>query len=128
MPRATVSLDPEDKVDLKTCPGAFVVLRRLSYGQKLQRSQQAAKMGMDLSKNKSTGHMSMDLLNRQSAYFDFKHCVAEHNLEGDNGEPLDFTNPRDVDRLDPRIGEEISTLIDKLNNFEEELDDDKGDS
>lgn len=127
MPRATVSLDPEDKVELKTCPGAYVVLKRLSYGQKLQRSQQAAKMGMELQKGKSSGHMSMDMLSRQSAYFDFRNCIAEHNLEGDNGEPLDFTNSKDVDRLDPRIGEEISIAIDKLNNFEEELDDAQGD-
>lgn len=127
MPRATVSLDPEDKVELKTCPGAYVILRRLSYGQKLQRSQQAAKMGMDLSKKKSA-HVSMDMLNREAAYFDFKLCVMDHNLEDENGGKLDLSSPGDVDRLDPKIGEEISSLIDKMNNFEEDLDDDQGNS
>lgn len=125
MPRATVSLDPEDKIELKTCPGAYVVLRRMTYGQKLQRSQQAAKMGMDL-KSKASAHVSMDMLNRQSAYFDFRLCIAEHNLEDENSALLDFANPKDVDRLDPRVGEEISAAIDALNNFEEELDDAQG--
>jgi hypothetical protein len=85
-------------------------------------------MGMDLKGKSNSGHMSMDLLNRQSAYFDFKLCIAEHNLEDENGSSLDLTNPRDVDRLDPRVGEEISAAIDKLNNFEEDLDDDEGNS
>jgi hypothetical protein len=50
------------------------------------------------------------------AQYEFQNCLVEHNLEDENGNTLSF--PQDMGRLNPRIGEEISSLIDKLNQFE----------
>lgn len=129
MPRATVSLDPEDKVELKTCPGGFVTLRRLSYGQKLERQQALTRTTMEVSGQRRQRNRSqkaqIDMLQRGATYYDYKNCVIDHNLEDDDGRKLDLTNPYDVDKLDPRVGEEISTKIDELNNFEEELEKDE---
>src|SRR5688572_5494995 len=43
MPRATVVLTPERR-DLETVEGGWVEIRRLSYGEKLQKDQEAMKM------------------------------------------------------------------------------------
>jgi hypothetical protein len=117
MPRATVDFNDITKHDLKSLPGAFVALRRLSYGQKLQRQSMAMEMQMLQKGREAEG--SFQIASEKVAQFDFKHCVVEHNLEDDNGAVLNFQNPVDVSRLDPRIGEEIGELIDGINNFEE---------
>lgn len=127
MPRATASLDPEDKVELKTCPGGFVVLRRLTYGQKLARSEHVGKLTVEMKTKRKGGTTGvMDMMQRASTLYDFKMCIVDHNLEDENGIKLDLTNPQAIDSLDPRIGEEISSLIDDLNNFEE--DEEEGNS
>lgn len=118
MPRATASQEPGDKVGLRTCPDGFVVLKRLTFGQKLQRQQQATKVSMELKRGKRDSKADLDMLQRQSTYFDFSMCVVDHNLDDENGQRLNLSSPVDVDRLDPRIGEEIANLIDDLNNFE----------
>ena len=127
MPRATVKLDPEDKVDLKTCPGAFVQLKRLSYGQKLFRQESISKMTMEMQRRRgATQKATMEMMQRAATFFDFKMCIHDHNLEDEDGRKLDLSQEKDVTSLDPKIGEEISDLIDKLNNFE--ADAEEGDS
>jgi hypothetical protein len=59
----------------------------------------------------------------KSTLYDFRICVVSHNLEkkvGDSTVLLDLTQPGDVAVLHPRVGEEIATLIDKMNNFEDD--------
>lgn len=127
MPRATANLDPEEKKELKTCPGGYVTLRRLTYGQKLDRMKHVGKLSVDMrGKGKST-RGEMEMLQKASTVYDFKMCIVDHNLEDENGNKLNLQLERDIDRLDPRIGEEISDLIDELNNFEVE-DDELGNS
>jgi urease gamma subunit len=120
VPRATANLDPEDKVELKTCPGGFVVLRRMTYGQKLTRQERAMRISMEVKRGKRDARADMDMLQAQSTAFDFAACIVEHNLEDENGRQLNLSDPIDLGRLDPRVGEEVSAAIDKLNNFEEE--------
>jgi len=64
--------------------------------------------------------MSIAMINEQATIFDFTHCIVDHNLEDDNGVKMDLTNVINIRRLDPRVGDEIEQLIDKLNNFEED--------
>jgi hypothetical protein len=52
------------------------------------------------------------------AEYEFRVCIVDHNLEDDNESPLDFRKSTTVKTLDGVIGEEISELIAKVNNFE----------
>jgi hypothetical protein len=69
----------------------------------------------------------LDMLSTASTAFDFRACLVEHNLEDENGQLLNLSQSENISRLDPRIGEEISILIDELNNFEKDLDTEDGD-
>jgi hypothetical protein len=123
VPRATVNTGDTEKFALKTCEGGEVTLRRMTYGQKLTRQQNAVKMTMEQERGKRGGKMSMDMLQHAATVFDFRACIVDHNLEDDNGQKLNLTNPQHIDMLDPRIGEEIASYIDKMNNFEADLED-----
>jgi hypothetical protein len=118
IPRATVDLTSTEKHELKSLPGAYVVLRRLSYGDKLRRSDMYMQMQMSMS-GKGTGEANMQLMSEKVAQFEFARCVVEHNLEDEDGRALDFKSPADVIRLDPRVGEEINNFLSDMNNFDE---------
>jgi hypothetical protein len=135
MPIATANLAPEAKKELKTCPGGWVILRRMTYGQKLDRMKHVGKLSVDMrGKGKGTKG-EMEMLQKGSTIYDFQACIVEHNLEKNIGTeehpnivPLNLKTMMDIDALDPRIGEEISSLIDELNNFELEEGDGQGNS
>lgn len=130
MPAAVVNLNSTERHDLKSAPpDGYVVLRKMTYGQKLIRQQNALTINMEMQRQRSksgTTKANMEMEALTSALFDFKTCVVEHNLTDDNGTPLNLATDFDVQRLDPRVGEEISTLIDQMNNFEE--DEEQGNS
>jgi hypothetical protein len=118
MPVAVRSTETE-RFDLKTCPGGFVLLRRMSYGQILERRALMKLTFTSQGKNKpAEGEIAM--ANKKINLYEFRHCIAEHNLEKVEGELLNLSNPADVDLLDPKVGQEIEKYIEKLNNFEDE--------
>jgi len=134
MPLAVVVLVPEHK-DLKTCEGGFVKLRRMSYGEKLQRRGFNSKMEMDMERGSRKAKSTIDIFKEEAELYDFAVCIVEHNLtkwvnshgvpcelnDPDGREmPLDFKKPADIKLLAGQVAEEIGTYIDKLNNFEEE--------
>jgi len=116
MPKAYTTKDTV-REELKSCPEGFVVLKRMTYGDKLER-QELVKMAISLSAGKDAmGEMAM--ANKKATYLEFAGCIVEHNLEKDDaGTPFNFKNSADVDALDPRVGEEINTLISEMNNFD----------
>lgn len=124
MPRATVDMTTTERHDLKSLPEAFVELRRMSYGQKLKRQQMVSSMRFSSQGKSKDFAGEMDLVNAKVAEFEFAQCIADHNLEDDKGRKLDFHQPRNVHSLHPRVGDEISELIGKMNNFDEEDDED----
>lgn len=117
MPSAVVNFAATEEYKLKTLPGGFVKLRRLSYGQKLERQSMA--MQTQIAGEGKKASMEMTMMQQVVTAFEFKNCIADHNLEDEQGTKLDFRKKENVFRLDPRIGEEIETYIDKMNNFEE---------
>lgn len=117
MPSAVVNFTATEEYRLKTLPGGFVKLRRLSYGQKLERQSMA--MQTQIAGEGKKASMEMTMMQQVVTAFEFKNCIADHNLEDEQGTKLDFRKKENVFRLDPRIGEEIETYIDKMNNFEE---------
>lgn len=135
MPLAVVMSKPE-RHDLKTCPGGYVMVRRMSFGEKMTRRGFNSKMDLEMTRGSRSAKSTVDLFNEQMEMYDFSHCIAEHNLtklvnkntglpcDADDPDavevPLDFTKPSDVKLLAGPIAEEIGTVMDKLNNFEED--------
>jgi len=128
MPKASASLTETERHELKTCPGGYVVARRLSYGEKLTRRAMVSSMKIESGgKNKKKDFAGeMNLVNEQATLFDFQKCIVDHNLFKDDEETDKFNLARldDIRQLDPRIGEEIDDFLSELNNFED--DDEEG--
>jgi hypothetical protein len=130
MPNATINFNEYEKYDLKTLDGAFVMLRPLPYGMKLQRRDKAMKMSMEQKVEKrgrrrqvvdeDVQKINLETLSEWSTLFDFKHCIGEHNLEDAAGNPLDLGSPMTMQILSPKVGSEIETLIGNLNDDEDE--------
>lgn len=117
MPKATANINQTKRFDLKSCPGGYVVVRRLSYGLKLQR--QELSMSMQMAGEKNNASMNMNVRVSSVAEFDFKHCLVEHNLTDDNDQPLNLQRPEYVGMLDGAVGEEIGMYIDQVNALDE---------
>jgi len=123
MPAAVVNMSSTERFDLKSAPpDGYVVLRKMTYGQKLVRQQNAMKIQMEMQRGRKSGNTkaNMEMESLQTTITDFRNCVIEHNLTDDGGQLLNLATEFDVSRLDPRVGEEISTYIDQMNNFEDE--------
>ena len=123
MPRATV-LKTSTRYTLTTLPAVdddeagWIELRRMSFGEKLAKDSEAMKMrfGLDLDSKDVDAELSM--VNVVATLLEFSKCVVDHNLLDDNGNKLNFGKPDDIRALDPRVGDEIATLIGELNDFE----------
>jgi hypothetical protein len=127
MPRATASVFEPEKHDLKSLPGGYVLLRRLTYGQKLERRAMSSMASAETQgRGKQNMKLTMAMVNQQATLYDFTHCIVDHNLEDDQGNKMNLTDSNVIKLLDPRVGDEIEQLLDKLNNFEE--DEELGDS
>lgn len=122
MPKATWDGSATERFDLKSCPpDGYVVLRRLSYGEMLHRRDMVSKMTFTAPGN---GRGAKDVQSEMKiaqtivTEYEFKQMVVDHNLEDASGQKLDFGRNGTVASLDPRVGEEISTYIDKMNQLE----------
>jgi len=111
-----VSTDPEH-FDLNTLPGAFVELRRMPYGKYLTRQEMSLKLKVQ-GTNRQNVEGEMAMANKLVTQFEFKECIVNHNLEDENGNPLDFRSPLTLEMLDPRVGDEIGTHINEMHQFD----------
>lgn len=118
---ATV-VNATERFDLKSCPpDGYVVIRRMSYGEKLKRQSMMTKFRMEMGRNKSEAmNMDVDLDQEKVSMWEFSNLIVEHNLTDEHERQLNFKNMNDISRLGPVVGEEIQTYIDKLNSFEED--------
>jgi hypothetical protein len=123
MPVATVNTGDTERHDLKTAPpDGYVVLRRMTYGQTLER-RALMKLSIHTQKGKKdlTGEMAM--ANRRIQEFEFRYCIVEHNLTDNQERLLNLADPVVLQTLNPRVGQEIESIISDMNNFEEDEDD-----
>lgn len=114
-----VALNKAERFDLKSIPEAYVEARRLTYGEKLYRQQMTMKMVMQGNDKTKDFQGEMAFVNAAATEYEFSTCIVDHNLEDENGNKLDLKKSKDIQRLDPRIGEEIQALLNDLNNFQE---------
>jgi hypothetical protein len=121
MPSAVANVQDTVRKDLRTCPEGFVELRRMTYGQVVQRRTLSK---LSLLNNKGRGNQSvmgeMAMASKETSLFEFAHCIVDHNLEDESGRKLNLANESDVDRLDPKVGQEIESFIAEMNNFEDD--------
>lgn len=121
MPKATVSTETVRK-ELKSLTGGYVELRKMGFGSRLKRRDTASRMVMEMEQNSGRRgqkrevpqEMKIEMMQEASRRVEFRECIVDHNLEDDNGNKLDFSNPMTLDALDPTVGEEIEQLIDEL--------------
>lgn len=123
MPVGTVDVSSTKRFDLKTLDEGFVVLRRMSYGQSVER-RAMMKLSFNTGGGKKDFQGEMAMASVDIQRYEFAQCIVEHNITDANDTPLDLTKSSDMIRLDPRIGQEIEKYISELNNFDE--DDDSG--
>lgn len=127
MPRATADTTSTEHFDLKSLEGGFVELRRLDYGQMMRRQEMAADMVMKSDQGSRRARNNTEAIVKMMqtvvTEFEFAHCVVDHNLEDESGNKLNFTMKGTVSLLDPRIGQEISELIDDMNQFQADTED-----
>lgn len=122
MPVATVTTDYV-RYDLKSLDEAFVCIRPLPYGKKLEVQERAMRMTMTgLDGNEEDFQMGAEFANKATRAIEFTFCIGDHNLEDVNGRKLDLSAVRTLDILDPRVGEEIGNLLDKVNGEEVDAD------
>lgn len=120
MPKATVSTETV-RHHLVTLSGAWVDLRRLSFGEKQMRQDMAMKMAFAGGGNtKEDVSAVAEMSAAEVAYFEFSRCIVDHNLyyDDEETEKMDFTKRRDFEQLDPRVGDEIDSEISHMNNFD----------
>ena len=118
MPKATISSEPK-RFDLQTAPpDGYVVLKRLNYGQTLKRQSisQQTEVSDDGPSGRAVGRIHVDL--QGVAAFDFRYSIIEHNLQKDDGSPINFSNVADFADMDPDIAQEIDDYIIKFNGFD----------
>lgn len=114
-------IDSTERFELKSCPpDGYVVVRRMTYGEKLKRQSMMTKFKMEMGRNKTDAmNMDVDLDQEKVSMWEFANLIVEHNLTDELEKALNFKNMADIARLGPVVGEEIQTYIDKLNSFEE---------
>jgi hypothetical protein len=106
---------------LKSLDGGWVKLRRMSYGERLHRTDIAMTMSMQQDNRAKTGKMEIKQAQTSVGRFEFATCIVDHNLEKEDGTQLNFKNDLDFGQLDGRIGEEISSLIEDMHDWEKNL-------
>lgn len=109
----------QETYELESVPGGYVELKRLNHGESneltdLRLAYIPAKSDDD---DDVSGAAKTTI--RLSRHYSFSRSIVDHNL-GKNGKKFNFKKRRDVDDLDPVIGDEIAQLIDKHNETMEE--------
>jgi hypothetical protein len=128
MPLAVITDRGGERYELASCPDAFVVLRQMTYGEWQRRSdivtrltvETAERGGRNVPRRNADSVTRIDMRSLDVAIYEFKTCVVDHNLEDESGRKLDLGNVNDLQRLNPRIGSEIGRLIEQLNTWDEE--------
>lgn len=120
MPIAVSNVEDTQRFELQSAPpDGFVTLRRMTYGQIVQR-RALMKLTMEMGRGKNDTKGEMALASEEINNFEFKHCIVDHNLEKADGTKLNLGSPVDLRLLDPRVGQEIEKYISEMNNLKDD--------
>lgn len=102
------------RYELKTLPEAYVVVRRMNYGEELDRTGMATKfkMGAAGEGSKDAFQGELDINTKEVALWDFSNLIVDHNITDENEKILNFKDPNSVKKLASNIGKEIGECID----------------
>jgi hypothetical protein len=122
-----------ERFDLKTLSEGFVVIRRMNHGQKMTRGSLSDKMRFSSSKKSKDVQGEIDLMQREITIWEWTNLIEDHNLEEyinprkpeEGTRKLDFNRQIDIEKVDAKIAEEISTYISEINNFEADTEDEE---
>ena len=103
---------PREKVfDLESVEGGQVTLRRMNHGESNELTDLRLALRLTSDEDESASAKTTIKLSR---HYSFSRSIVDHNLSY-KGKKFDFKKRRDVDNLDPVIGDEIANLIDDHN-------------
>lgn len=125
MVMATASIEKPERFELKSLEGAYVVLRRMTFGEVVQRRAMTKLNFTTQGKGKNSSFAGeIAMASKAVTMFEFENTIIDHNLEkeGPDGGPtkLNLASPVDFELLDPRAGQEIEQLISDMNEFDED--------
>jgi hypothetical protein len=121
MPKATTSTKPQ-RFDLASCPpDGFVELKRMTHGQRLHRQDISMNIAMQQDQRAKTAQMEIAPTQTRVVQYEFQVCIVTHNLQKDDDSLFNFDSPQDFAALDPNIGEEISSLIETMHDWQASL-------
>lgn len=121
-----VILQATVKKELKTCPpDGYVEIKRMNYGESLERKDLMAEMSMEMRDNKTRSKdenikLQMKMLQEKISLWEFATLIVDHNITDDKGAKLNFKNPSHVKALVGQLGDEITKYINELNSFEDD--------
>lgn len=121
MPIAVIT-ENEEKCMLKSCPpDGYVIIKKMNYGQSLERQDMIAEIAMQMPKDKRVDpKMEIKFLQQKTALWEFANLILDHNLTDASQRKLNFQNPADVMLLQGPIGDEIQRHVNRLNSFEDD--------
>jgi hypothetical protein len=103
---------------LQTCPGGFVKLRRMSYGELLTSQDMAYQVSVKESKDGGDPEAGVNVTQAKIFEYQFRTCILDHNLDDEHGRRLRFESPEAVHSLDSNIGQEINAQIEKMHRWD----------
>lgn len=117
MPIVTVDPSVYERRELKSAPpDGYICVRPLPYGMKLTRSDRAMVMQMKIDPRKGRADTAtLESYSEEVTASDFAYCIGEHNLQNADGTLVDFANSLSLKLLDPRVGDEISQILNEIN-------------
>jgi hypothetical protein len=118
MPKATVTSTTKE-LELKSLEGGVVSLKRRSYGEGLERRDQA--FSMDFSGSQDNPESKVGMNNRAVTQFEWEKSIMGWNLTDENDVPLDWRKANIFDIIDPVVATEITEAIQELHSYETEL-------
>jgi len=109
----------EKRFPLESVDGGWVKVRRMDHGESTERLDIALtfETNQETIDSKNPGALTR-VATRATRHFEFEACVVDHNLGNPNGDQLDFSDSKQVDSLEPAVGDEIATLIREFNDFD----------
>jgi hypothetical protein len=93
----------------------------MTHGQRLHRQDISMNIMATQDGRSRTAEMNIAPTQTRVAQYEFQVCIVSHNLEKEDGALFNFDSPADFAALDPRIGEEISSYIETLHDWQANL-------